>query len=83
VDDAEFERMEIEDQAETVGKLTPREYAKIRNMQPQLVYYHLRNKHIELEWCVCGRKVIDVKKVDAYFDKLRGDSREVRIQHDD
>lgn len=78
MDDAEFELEDIRDQAATVGKLTPREYAKIRNMQPQLVYYHLRNHHIDLELCVCGRKVIDVKKTDAFFSKLRGE-----IQHDD
>ena len=83
MDDDEFERMEIEDQAETVGKLTPREYAKIRHMQPQLVYYHIRNGHFPLELCVCGRKVIDVKIVDDYFEQLRGDKKGVQIKHDD
>jgi hypothetical protein len=80
MDEEEFELLDIVDQAETIGKLTPREYAKIRNMAPQLVYYHLRNKHIELELCICGRKVIDVKKTDDYFERLRGDKREVRIE---
>lgn len=70
MDEAELERMEIEDQAAEVGFLTPREYAKIRHMTPQSVYYHLRNKHIESEVCKCGRRVIEVKVVDAYFDKL-------------
>jgi hypothetical protein len=83
MDEEDLERMEIEDQAATVGKLTPREYAKIRNMQPQLVYYHLRNNHIELELCICGRKVIDVKKTDDFFDDLRGDKKEMTIKHDD
>lgn len=79
MDEDEFERMEIEDQAQEVGKLTPREYAKIRFMQPQLVYYHLRNNHIEIELCVCGRKVIDVKKADDYFESLRNDRRNIDV----
>lgn len=71
MDEAELERAEIEDQANEVGFLTPREYAKIRYMQPQLVYYHLREKHIQSEVCKCGRRVINVKEVDEYFRKLR------------
>ena len=83
MDDEDFERLEIEDQAQEVGFLTPREYAKIRFMQPQLVYYHIRNKHIEVELCRCGRKVINVKAVDEYFEKLRGDKKEIQVHHDD
>ena len=55
---------ELEDQVKEVGKLTPREYAKLREIAPQLVYYYIRNKTIELEYCVCGRRVIDVKATD-------------------
>lgn len=75
MDEKELELLDIEDQAAEVGKLTPREYAKIRHMQPQLVYYHLRLNHFKLEMCVCGRKVIDVKEADAYFEELRQDKR--------
>ena len=82
MDEEDFELLEIEDQAETVGKLTPREYAKIRHMQPQLVYYHIRNGHFDLELCVCGRKVVDVAKTDAYFEELRGDKRQIKVEPD-
>jgi hypothetical protein len=69
VDEEDFELLDIEDQANEVGKLTPREYAKLRFMTPQNVYYHLRKKDgLEIETCICGRKVIDVKKADEYFD---------------
>lgn len=75
MDEEDFELLEIEDQAAEIGKLTPREYAKIRFMQPQLVYYHLRRGNLKLELCVCGRKVIDVKETDAFFERMRGDKR--------
>lgn len=67
MDPEDFDRLDLEDQVETVGKLTPREYARLRYMTPQNVHYHIRNKHIEVEICVCGRKVIDVQKADEYF----------------
>jgi hypothetical protein len=63
----ELALLEIREQAAQVGKLSPREYAKIRGKAPQLVYYHIRKKHIEMETCICGRKVIDVAKADAAF----------------
>lgn len=67
----DFERLELEDQAETVGYLTPREYAKLRKMAPQLVYYYIRNKAIEVEICQCGRKVINVAKTDVILEERR------------
>ena len=59
---------ELRDQAEVVGKLSPREYGQLRGMAPQLIYYHIRQKHFALELCICGRKVIDVKTVDEFFE---------------
>jgi hypothetical protein len=70
ISESDLERLELEDQVAEVGKLTPREYGRLRNIQPQLVYYHLRQGHIELELCVCGRKVIDVAITDAFFENL-------------
>lgn len=69
-DEEELDRLELQDQADEVGKLTPREYARLRGMAPQLVYYHIRQDHIELETCICGRKVIDVASVDSFFGEL-------------
>jgi hypothetical protein len=65
--EADLERLELVDQAEEVGFLTPREYAKLHGMQPQLVYYYIRTKQLEVELCKCGRKVIDVVKADTLF----------------
>lgn len=69
MDPEDLDRLDLMDQAEEVGKLTPREYARLRYMTPQNVYYHIRRGGLELEICVCGRKVIDVKKADEYFGK--------------
>lgn len=68
----ELELEDIAEQAEEVGKLTPREYAKLRGMQPQLVYYYIRTGAIKMETCICGRKVIDVRAADeAIQEKTR------------
>lgn len=72
---------DLEDQVKEVGKLTPREYARLRDIAPQLVYYYIRNKVIELEYCVCGRRVIDVKTTDEILSEtsrvhLRGVHRD-------
>jgi hypothetical protein len=82
MDEKEFELMEIADQAEEVGKLTPREYAKLRGMQPQLVYYHLRQGNLKIENCLCGRKVIDVKATDDFFNTRKNKSG-IEVKHDD
>lgn len=57
-------------------KMTPIEYGRLRGIKPQLIYYHLRThsdptkeKHIALEFCLCGRPVLDKKKADEYFGK--------------
>jgi len=60
----DMELAEIVDQAETIGKLTPREYAKARGMTPQLVYYHIRCGNLKTERCICGRTVLDVRDAD-------------------
>ncbi len=51
------------------SKLSPREYGKLRGIQPQLVYYHIREGHIDKLTCDCGRSVIDVDQADQFFDK--------------
>lgn len=62
--DKDMELLDIEDQAATVGKLSPSEYAKLRGLAPQLVYYYLRTSVLKEERCACGRKVIDVLASD-------------------
>jgi hypothetical protein len=67
----DLERLELEDQAETVGKLTPREYARLRGLTPQIIYYYIRNNVLKLEMCVCGRKVIDVADTDEILTRRK------------
>jgi len=54
------------DETEGAIKLSPREWAKLRKVTPQLVYYWIRSGKIETETCICGRNVIDVEKADEY-----------------
>jgi predicted site-specific integrase-resolvase len=70
-DEADLELLDIKEQAEEVGFLTPREYAKIRGIAPQMVYYHIRNKRIEVEHCRCGRKIINVEEADKVFESRK------------
>lgn len=48
-------------------KMSVREYAKFKKIQPQLIYYYLRMEYIKEEVCICGRKVLDVASADAYL----------------
>jgi hypothetical protein len=75
--DEELELEDIAEQADIVGKLSPREYAKIRGIAPQLVYYYLRTGKLKEERCVCGRKVIDVAAADASLQEAK-EARRVR-----
>lgn len=69
----QMEADELQDKAEHVTKLTPVEYAKLRpGLQPQLVYYYIRNGKIKPEVCICGRKVIDIKAADEFFASKKG-----------
>lgn len=62
--------MELED-LEDAAKCSPRDYGKLRGIAPQLVYYHIRQGHLDKEKCLCGRSVIDRDKADQYFKKGR------------
>lgn len=50
-------------------KMSVREYAIARGLQPQLVYYYVRQGYIQTEDCICGRLVIDVKSADTYLSE--------------
>jgi hypothetical protein len=63
----QMEADEIADRLDAVGKASPREYAQMHGMVPQRIYYFIRSGKIDLEKCVCGRSVIDVKETDAFF----------------
>lgn len=56
-----------EDELADATKLSVREYAKARGMQPQLVHYYISSGRLQVERCICGRKVLDVKTADEFF----------------
>lgn len=56
---------------EGAEKLSPREYAQLRGLSPQLVYYYIRKNSIPVEHCICGRKVIDVALTDKFFEAIK------------
>lgn len=58
---------DLEAAREGVIKMTPRQYAKARGIQPQLIYYYLRTKKIDSETCQCGSRVLDIKSADEFF----------------
>lgn len=65
----EIEQDELNDKAESVTHLTPIEYARLRGMAPQTVYYALRNHRdrIQAVNCQCGRRVLEITVADSYF----------------
>jgi hypothetical protein len=85
MDEPDFEMDDLAEQADEVGKLSPREYAKLRGLTPQLVYYYLRTGKIVEERCICGRKVIDVKLADEAMRNSRAvrDERSIDARSDE
>jgi hypothetical protein len=67
---AQMEQDELEDQAEVSELLTPVDYARLRGRKPQLVYYYIRAKRLDIERCNCGRKCISVTKADLLFTAI-------------
>jgi hypothetical protein len=57
------------------AKMTPTEYAKYRSKEtdtivaPQNIYYYIRIGQLELTTCECGRRVLDVKVTDDFFNE--------------
>jgi hypothetical protein len=58
-----FDKFE-QDDLEGAEKLSPRDYAKLRGMAPQMVYYYIRNGVVDTETCICGKRVVDVSATD-------------------
>lgn len=51
---------ELQEQADEVDYLTPREFAKLIDVAPQQVYSWIRKGVINDERCQCGRRVVCV-----------------------
>jgi hypothetical protein len=78
----QIEEDERRDHAELVGKLSPIEYGRLRDIAPQLVYYRIRKGQLELEACPgCGRRVIDVRRADDLFRSVL--QKAVQAEEDD
>lgn len=64
-------------QLSNAKKLSPREFVELWNyhrgfedLSPQRVYYYIRKGKIKQSTCDCGRLVIDVVEVTAFFIEL-------------
>ena len=64
---------ELQEQAEEVGFLTPREFAKLRGVHAQQVYTWIRKGWIESEKCKCGRTIVNTAKAVEALDKRARD----------
>ena len=69
--DEVMKRMEL-DETEDAPLMTPINYAKVRPIEPQSVYYALRTGKLKTERCNCGRKCINKDAADDYYRKKRG-----------
>lgn len=66
-----IEQMQADELADA-PLITPVNYAKMRPISPQLVFYAIRTKKIPVEVCNCGRRCIDIKKADNYYRNKKG-----------
>lgn len=71
---AMMEEDDLKDKAE-LAKMTPREYAKLKRVEPQIIYYYIRTGKIKDEQCICGRRVVDVQSADAFFAEKEAKER--------
>jgi hypothetical protein len=72
---------ELQEQADDVDYLTPREFAKLIHVLPQQVYGWIRRGVLEAERCTCGRTVICVSRAQATLAaraRARGDILDTR-----
>jgi hypothetical protein len=73
-----IERMQKDDLAEQQW-MTPVAYAKVRPISSPQIYQLARNKKLVLdekdllEWCRCGRRVLNVREADIFFSRRRPD----------
>jgi|SRR5579875_125305 len=74
---------ELQEQADEVDYLTPREFAKLQGVHAQQVYNWIRKGVIEAERCKCGRTVVCVSKAKAALDKKKRARGEIIRPEDD
>ena len=71
------------DDLEGASKLTPVQYGKSKGIAPQLIYYHIKAKHLDVTTCECGRKCIDVKEADDFFADLAKKRNKGKVKLDE
>lgn len=59
---------ELQEQADEIDFLTPREFAKLMGVKPQQVYQWIRKDVLVAERCKCGRTVVCVSKAKATLE---------------
>jgi hypothetical protein len=72
---------ELQEQADEVDFLTPREFAKLVHVLPQQVYAWIRRGVLVAERCQCGRTVICVSRAQASLQaraRIRGEILDTR-----
>lgn len=68
---------ELQEQADEVDYLTPREFAKLTGIKPQQVYMWLRKGVLHGERCKCGRQIIRVSLAQAAIQARKASRGEV------
>jgi len=72
---------ELKEQADEVGYLTPREFAKLIGVLPQQVYAWIRKGVLSAEQCKCGRSIIQVPRALKTLEarsRVRGEALDTR-----
>lgn len=80
--DALLQRMEL-DEITDAPLISPVNYAKIRPIKPQLVYYAIRNGKLKTHHCNCGKRCISREEADAFYRERRGEKEWPWGTHDD
>jgi hypothetical protein len=68
----EFIRQIELDEIADASLITPVNYAHVRPITPQLVYYAIRTRKLQTHTCNCGRRCISIDEADAYYRKVKG-----------
>jgi hypothetical protein len=66
-----FRQMQLDELADAT-LITPVDFAHIRPITPQLVYYAIRTKKVTTQRCACGRSCINKDEADDYYRSKKG-----------
>lgn len=76
--DKVIEQIEL-DELSDAPLLSPRDFAKLIGVAPQLVYYYIRTQKIDTVRCNCGRKTVNVEAAKKFFESR---NQEIRKEPD-